>query len=435
MQVAMHRCPEALSLAPLLKDIACPRQTLKIAYPCTGVKASGFFEEAWGLRTVSCHVYDLEPDYAALYDSIFGAGKYCVGPDHGDLLKIKLQDLEVPNFLIAGPPCPPWAGNGLKRGESDARADVYGAILKWIVHWSRHPQFLGFALENVGGMAKRNQGCEAYLPRALKTLRAAVPTWIFDFVTLSLQDYKLPQSRTRVFLRGMPRALVTDMIPPPLDGNLLEPKTLQDCLIQGLPCTKRDSLISNRKKNLKNFEFQLRVARKKNELGATSIAVCSIDRSSEATWQSSIQYDRIPTLTTSNVFLFMISTDDLDAPDDQKKLFRFLHPLERLLLQGLPVQKGDKLGNEKLIVKAAGNCYPPVLVAAAIAPMLALVPSDFIVDPAEIKYAPSHAAKTFRVPTADRTAMKGKAAMKTVGAKGTIKRMKAQSGMKAIGAR
>ena len=52
----------------------------------------------------------------------------------GDLLKQDLQDLERPvDLLVAGPPCPPWAGRGKKEGTADPRAWVYVQVLRFVV--------------------------------------------------------------------------------------------------------------------------------------------------------------------------------------------------------------------------------------------------------------------------------------------------------------
>ena len=60
----------------------------------------------------------------------------------------------------------------------------------------------------------------------------------------------------------------------------------------------------------------------------------------------------------------MVSHDDLDALDDDKAFFRFLHPRERSQLQGLPESIYDNLPTDACAIKAAGNAYPvPLLIA------------------------------------------------------------------------
>ena len=84
-----------------------------------------------------------------------------------------------------------------------------------------------------------------------------------------------------------------------------------------------------------------------------------------------ITIDMAPTLTTSNVWLFVLSVD-LHLPLEQRAFHRYLHPVERLALQGFDKIAAENfvVGESKLVVKAAGNAYPPALIAAATAPML-----------------------------------------------------------------
>ena len=122
--------PARLDLKPMLEGLPCPQQVLQVAYPCCGIKGSLAFESDWGLKTEACHVYDLEDRYAPLMEQLFGKGNYHLGPDDGDLTKIPLAQLTVPNFLMSGPPCPPWAGNGHKQNIGDIRSTAFGKALQ-----------------------------------------------------------------------------------------------------------------------------------------------------------------------------------------------------------------------------------------------------------------------------------------------------------------
>ena len=102
-----------------------------------------------------------------------------------------------------------------------------------------------------------------------------------------------------------------------------------------------------------------------------SVVVVSLDRAQESAWGQRITIDMAPTLTTSNVWLFVLSVD-LHLPLEQRAFHRYLHPVERLTLQGFAksVAENFAVGESKLLVKAAGNAYPPALIVAAITPML-----------------------------------------------------------------
>jgi hypothetical protein len=74
------------------------------------------------------NVYDLDEAYLpALVTHLRQAGMENIlvnlGKVAGDILKVPLGMLQVPvDFLVAGPPCPPWAAQGNKKGMKDVRA-------------------------------------------------------------------------------------------------------------------------------------------------------------------------------------------------------------------------------------------------------------------------------------------------------------------------
>ena len=63
---------------------------------------------------------------------------------------------------------------------------------------------------------------------------------------------------------------------------------------------------------------------------------------------------------------------DMHLPDKERKVFRWLHPAERLGLQGLS-PKLAKLIPFDMLMKATGNMYPCPFMAAVLSPMLAAV--------------------------------------------------------------
>lgn len=84
--------------------------------------------------------------------------------------------------------------------------------------------------------------------------------------------------------------------------------------------------------------------------------------------------NKCPTLTTTNVYLMVLSVADVvnGSADHEREFFRMLHPFERLALQGFSPELGNSLG-EKLSVKAAGNAYPIPLIIASVLPLLRAV--------------------------------------------------------------
>ena len=84
-----------------------------------------------------------------------------------------------------------------------------------------------------------------------------------------------------------------------------------------------------------------------------------------------ITVNNVPTLTTRNFYLVVMSVRDIvsGTPDDQREYFRKLTGAERLALQGFP-QGVSSLLPPWLVAHAAGNAYPPPLIIAVLGPML-----------------------------------------------------------------
>jgi len=68
--------------------------------------------------------------------------------------------------------------------------------------------------------------------------------------------------------------------------------------------------------------------------------------------------------------LFLLSADDIALLSHRREIFRWLHPAERLGLQGFSPRLSLKLKTAHLITKAAGNAYPTPLMAAVLGPLL-----------------------------------------------------------------
>jgi site-specific DNA-cytosine methylase len=206
----------------------------------------------------------------------------------------------------------------------------------------------------------------------LRSLREAASEFIWDHVVLKLQDYNYPQERLRVFIRGMHKALC-EQIPPPFPPPPGIKRRLAQVLHPSLPHVPLKDMPTSKRKNLRDLEYRLKVMMRMepHKFEHDSVVVVSLDRSQESVWGQRITIDMAPTLTTYNVWLFVLSVD-LHLPREQRAFHRYLHPVERLTLQGFAksVAENFAVGESKLVVKAAGNAYPPALIAAAIAPML-----------------------------------------------------------------
>ena len=126
-----------------------------------------------------------------------------LGATAGNLLHHQLKDLELPvDFLISGPPCPPWAGQGCRRSVQDGRAHVFIPVLSWVFYLVKVGCLLGCLLENVVGITHMVEGRESTMDVFLMCLRHWCPEFDWCVQTLDASDYKLAQTRVRVFLSG-----------------------------------------------------------------------------------------------------------------------------------------------------------------------------------------------------------------------------------------
>ena len=138
---------------------------------------------------------------------------------------------------MAGPPCPPWAGQGKKEGTADLVKcnDLFGVLL-----------------ENVKGiLAAVTPEIGSFMDHVLAVLQAEVPEMHWRIQVLQATDFRLPQQRTRVFLCGARKTVascVPDALPP------LGPLSLRLFLKEKVPCVQTKSLTANMQKNLKDSQ-------------------------------------------------------------------------------------------------------------------------------------------------------------------------------------
>ena len=241
------------------------------------------------------------------------------------------------------------------------------SVLKYCVHMATMGSLHAVVLENVHGILEKTQKGKApsFMDAVLEALRMAVPQFDWQVAVLRAQDFRLPQKRTRVFLRGLRRCF--GEVPAPLApmGEL----PLEAFLKPNLPPVNRASVTACVRRNLKDAERELLQKWDSGELSAKDIICFPADRASGKTYARVYQKNMVPTLTTSGMYLFLVSVGCLRKPDNKRRYFRFLDSTERLTLQGF---KKDVLASSPdcLRRKASGNAYPVPLVAAVLAPML-----------------------------------------------------------------
>ena len=130
---------------------------VQIASPCCGIHGTVQAMVAMNVGADSCNTFDLDDSYRTLLsETLQSAGMNMenmalhLGKVLGDLMRVPVRALKTPvDILMAGPPCPPWAGQGKHQGTQDIRAEVFFQILVWTFYFIRCGCLLAVCLENV----------------------------------------------------------------------------------------------------------------------------------------------------------------------------------------------------------------------------------------------------------------------------------------------
>ena len=352
-------------LAPKLPKLSRP---LRVAMPCVGIDGCGAALEALGTEYTPCNVYDLDQRYSDYLTGHFKnpADGLFLGPVAGDVTQVALTDLKMPvDLLCSGPPCPPWAGNGNKKGREDKRADVFVAVIKWVVKAIKTGSLIAVVLENVKGILQKVGGQESFMTQLLSVLEQNANEFVWEVKVLNAEHYYLAQSRERVFLRGMRTVFLRNgrELPPVLTP--FGKRSFREFLDLSLPSTPRGDLTLPQQANLKGMLAKLKKDKTAGTLDNVEYVVFSVDRAEGKVWKARYHKDICPTLTCNNRYLFVVSVSDLESKSDVgRTCFRFLHPRERFCLQGFKTSVYDAMPSDICAIKAAGNAYPvPLLVA------------------------------------------------------------------------
>ena len=232
-----------------------------VAQCCSGVDA-GDAEHALGLQIEAVNVYDIEARYEDAMKELMllyhnSSSTMHFGPKQGDMCLVPLQNLVGDVHLLkGGPPCPPWAGNGSKKGQADARAHVFIQALRWLIFFLAKHGLVAVLLENVRGVLQCIDGMTPFFELVLNMLRSLIPEFNWRHDTMQAEDYKLPQQRCRVLLRGLDKRCCPDMVPPPLPP--FGSGDLRNFLALGLENTNLSKLTKGMKNNLVWFQRQVK---------------------------------------------------------------------------------------------------------------------------------------------------------------------------------
>ena len=112
--------PQPNDWAELFGKVPTLDRPLRVALPCCSIDACGVALDCLGVKWHACNVCDLEDRYAEYLRSHFSpaADGLHIGVG-GDVTTYSASDLErngPVDFLVSGPPCPPWASCGRREG-------------------------------------------------------------------------------------------------------------------------------------------------------------------------------------------------------------------------------------------------------------------------------------------------------------------------------
>ena len=296
------------------------KRPLFVAMPCVGIDGCGTALQHMKVPFFGNNVMDLEKRYRPYLEEHLGHDRLHLGHQAGDVTALPLEKVERPvDLLVSGPPCPPWAGNGSHRGADDDRAEVFLAVVRIVISLILCGELKACCLENVKGITNRlKKQPVSFMDCLLQFLQAEVPMFDWSVITLKAKNYLLPQQRTRVFLRGIRYGRV----PPPLPSYGQRP--LEQFLDDRLPSVDWDTLTECMKENLSSGVEELQAMVSDGVLDSEDIIVFPLDRAPGKVYKRNFSKNIVPTLTTTNKYLFLVT--DLHKEEGDRRFFRFLHP-------------------------------------------------------------------------------------------------------------
>ena len=120
-------CPAVPDFSRFFPKVPDLGRRLRVACPCIGVHAAGYALNCMQVPFDTCNAFDLEAGYRqVLTQQLLRDGmdviRLRLGKIDGNLLSCSLSQLEWPiDFLISGPPCPPWSGQGTRGGRRNGK--------------------------------------------------------------------------------------------------------------------------------------------------------------------------------------------------------------------------------------------------------------------------------------------------------------------------
>ncbi len=336
---------------------------IRLALPCIGLDSlcTGLREMRFDAFEV-LYAYDTDaallPHLLAVHGPI-GLGGPGVGVGRsGDLLRVDVTTWQRVDFLMSGPPCPPWSSIGKRLCADDVGEKVFEQVTRSIEHQALLGAY-GFLIEMVPGMDYSSSlasasGEQSYYTKWVERLRRTCPMYHIHTWQMQTSDY-LPQNRLRLYTVGVHRDFALDGLPPPPAVPRLARVNLADVLHRGLCPIDELVLTPQQRANLTAAKRRLSMV-----IGRGTIACISVDRDPSATFGEYLRHDGdVCTLRTQNECLWLYACDGAG----RTTLSRCLHPVERLALQGFRPEVALYFSKVDLLRVTGNACSVPVVTA------------------------------------------------------------------------
>lgn len=140
---------------------------------------------------------------------------------HGDITKIRANEIPIHDIICAGFPCQPFSISGLQKGFEDSRGTLFFDVMRIVQYHSPKIIFL----ENVANLRKHNEG------ETINHMKNLIEESGYDVYIdiLNASNFGVPQSRKRVYFVAFRKDLSVQKFEFPV-GDLNSRVKLEDIL-------------------------------------------------------------------------------------------------------------------------------------------------------------------------------------------------------------
>ena len=121
-------------------------RALRVMEPCAGLACMEELVKDTDIM-IEPDIWETEAKFMEYYQAKFGNRftheRFHVGAEAGDFTQAEFANIHFcPDAIQAGPPCTPWAPNGMQLGVQDPRAQVYISCVAAIIYFAQRGSFI-----------------------------------------------------------------------------------------------------------------------------------------------------------------------------------------------------------------------------------------------------------------------------------------------------